>query len=61
MSKAIIVVDIPEDCETLKVNVEADADQAIELHELYYDDSEIILRRRAYNLLHDQLIKLGIT
>lgn len=65
MSKALIVFDIPDNCNAVTAEVvcftdDGEGHSLAHLHELVYDGVDVRLRAYAYKQVEEQLKELGI-
>ena len=61
MRKIIIVTEVPEDCYKVIANIECQSEEARHFHILEYDENDIASLYRAYWILQEQLLNLGIS
>lgn len=60
MAKAILVIDIPNNCRRIAAEVICENSEEINFHDLNYSKEDIIRRRRAYEVLKDHLEALKV-
>lgn len=61
MKKIIIVTEIPEDCYKVTATVDCRSEEADHFHILEYDENDIANLYRAYWILQEQLLNLGVS
>lgn len=61
MKKIIIVTEVPEDCYKVIANVDCRSEEADHFHILEYDENDIASLYRAYWVLQEQLLNLGVS
>lgn len=60
MAKAILIIDVPDDCAHLSALITCGTEEGIHIHELEYEEDEIDRRVRAFETLKDHLEALRI-
>ena len=60
MAKAILIIDVPNNCKHITAEVICDTHEGRHIHDLNYSMEGIIRRRRAYEVLKEHLDALKI-
>lgn len=60
MAKAILIIDVPNNCKHITAEVICDTSDTRYIHDLSYSMEGIIRRRRAYEVLKDHLDALKV-